>query len=290
MNSFIHDVGNDPAVSHPFGATATEYDVAFTQTRLGCWLREAVWKLLATVFYPGDHVLELGCGTGEDAIWLAKRGVHVVATDAAPAMLDTTCRKAEAAGVTDCLTFTQLDLTDIGYWISGIGELVQSENPKSEIRNPKFDGAFSNFGAFNCVPDRRPIAEALSRWVRPGGHVVLVVMGPFCPWEIAWHLLHGEVGTAFRRLRSGIEAQIGEGAVVHVWYPSPRRLQAEFAPHFRHLKTVGIGVLLPPSYLSHLVERWPGWFERMAAWDRRLGQVFPWTWLNDHYLVVFERV
>jgi hypothetical protein len=152
-----------------------------------------------------------------------------------------------------------------------------------------FDGAFSNFGALNCLPTRQPIAEALAGWVRPGGQVVVVVMGPLCPWELGWYLLHGQPRPAFRRLRPGVEAHIGTGATVRVWYPSPRRLRAEFAPDFRHLETAGIGAFLPPSYLDHLVERWPRAFEALAHLDRRFARTFPWTWLNDHYLAVFER-
>lgn len=269
----------------PFDTAAPAYDATFTHTRLGRWLREAVRERLAAAFQPGDLVLELGCGTGEDAIWLAQRGVQAVATDAAPAMLEVARWKAEAAGVMGRVRFEALDLGSLpDQW-----EGSPVENPHSEIRNSRFDGAFSNFGALNCLPDRRPVAEALARWVRPGGRVVLVVMGPFCPWEVAWHLGHGEACTAFRRLRPGVEAHVGHGATARVWYPSPRRLRAEFAPHFRHLETVGIGALLPPSYLNHLAERWPRFFEALALLDRRLGHVFPWTWLNDHYLTVFER-
>jgi hypothetical protein len=66
-------------------------------------------------------------------------------------------------------------------------------------------------------------------------------------------------------------------------------LKADFAPHFRPLETVGIGALLPPPYLSHLVERRPQVFERVRTLERRWRGRFPWTWLNDHYLVVMER-
>lgn len=273
----------------PFDPVAGEYDATFTHSRLGRWLREAVWQRLAAAFQSGDCVLELGCGTGEDAVWLAQRGVHVLATDASPAMLEVAQRKAKATGVKERVSFACLDLIEIGDWRLEI-PIVQSpiSNPQSPIS--KYDGAFSNFGALNCLPDRRPVAEALAQWVRPGGQVMFVVMGPLCPWDVVWHLGHGEARTAFRRFRSGIEANTGEDATVRVWYPSPRRLRAEFAPYFRHLETAGIGTVLPPSYLNHLVDRWPRLFEKLVVVDRRLGRVFPWTWLNDHYLAVFERV
>jgi SAM-dependent methyltransferase len=263
-------------LAQPFDAAAPSYDTDFTERRLGRWLREAVWGYLGAAFQPGEHVLELGCGTGEDAVWLARRGVRVEATDGSPAMLAAAQRKVAETKVGDRVSFSHLDLNAIG----------------SEFRIPHsafYDGAFSNFGALNCVPDRRPIAEALAGAVRSGGRVVLVVMGPLCPWEWAWHLGHGQAGTAFRRFRRGVEAHVGDGRTVRVWYPSPRRLCAEFAPEFKHIETVGIGAFLPPSYFAHLVDRWPRMFGGLAKLDSSLGRFFPWTWLNDHYLMVLER-
>ena len=114
-------------------------------------------------------------------------------------------------------------------------------------------------------------------------------MGPLCPWEWGWYLARGRLRTAFRRFRRGGAARVGDGAMTRVWYPSPRRLRTEFEPYFRPLQTLGIGVLLPPTFARSLVDRRPGFFERLAALDRRAGRVFPGTWLNDHYLTLFER-
>lgn len=262
----------------PFDGAAATYDATFTDTRLGRLLREAVWARLARHFQPGMRILELNCGTGEDAIWLARRGLHVTATDSSPAMLAVAQAKAERAGVADRVVFRLVDLARSGDWRVG-----------NRDWGGRFDGVLSNFGGLNCVADRRPLAASLARVVRPGGRVALVVMGPLYPWEVAWHLAHGEVRTAFRRFRSGVEARVGDGAAVRVWYPAPRRLRGEFAPCFRHLETVGIGLLLPPSYLDHLVEQWSRLFELLASADRRLGDLPPAAWLSDHYLSVFER-
>lgn len=259
--------------SHPFDAAAADYDATFTSTRLGRWLREGVWERLETLFRPGDCVLELGCGTGTDAVWLAQHGVRVVATDAAPAMLEIARRKAAAAGVASQIEFRQLDLTELHGWTPG----------------RTFDGLLSNFGALNCLSGWGSVAETVAGWLRPGARAALVVMGPFCPWEVAWHLLHGDVRTALRRFRGGGEAHVGAGETMRVWYPSPRRLHSRFAPFFRRVETVGIGTLLPPTYLRHLVERWPALFERMTTWERRYRTTFPWTWLNDHYLMVLVK-
>lgn len=44
---------------------------------------------------PGD-VLELGCGTGGDALWLARQGWHVTAVDVSPTLPPRTAWTAES--------------------------------------------------------------------------------------------------------------------------------------------------------------------------------------------------
>jgi SAM-dependent methyltransferase len=257
----------------PFDAAAASYDTTFTDTRLGRWLRAGVWRQLAALFAPGERVLELGCGTGEDAVWLARRGVRVTATDISTGMLAAARAKAHAAGLAGMVDFAVLD----------IGA------PGLEAGRGAFDGAFSDFGALNCVPDRRPLAGMLAGLVRPGGRVALVVMGPLCPWEFGYNLARGRRARAMRRLRAGQAGRVAEGVTIGVWYPSPRRLRAELASDFRHVRTVGIGALLPPSGFDRAVERMPGLFGTLALLEERVRGNFPWSWLNDHYMAIFER-
>jgi SAM-dependent methyltransferase len=270
--------------AHPFDAVAAEYDARFSSRRLGRWLREAVWQRLEPLFQPGDQVLELGCGTGEDALWLARRGCRVTATDASTAMLAIAQQKADAAGLRGAISFQQLDLGRLPDRLDGEVRGLADGPPANQL-----DGALSNFGALNCLADRRPLAAWLAERIRPGGRVALVVMGPCCPWEVAWHLAHGQLHSATRRFRAGGRAALGAGPGLRVWYPSPRRLQAELAPHFRLRRTQAIGVLLPPGELAHLADRWPRAFARLASLERQTGGWWVWSWLSDHYLAIFER-
>lgn len=261
------------ALAHPFDAVAPGYDAAFTDHVLGRWLRDRVHERLACAFAPGSHVLEVGCGTGEDAVLLARRGVRVTATDASRAMLAAARAKVARAGVGDLVSLAQLDL----------------DAPGGAAAHGLFDGAFSNFGALNCVADRRRVAEALADAIVPRGRVVLVLMGPLCAWEVAYGLARARPRTAFRRLRAGALAHVGAGATARVWYPSPRRLRRELDPWFRHRETLALGVLLPPSYLADLVTRRPRAFGSLSQLERRIAHRFPFPWLADHYVSVFER-
>jgi SAM-dependent methyltransferase len=60
---------------------------------------------------PG-RVLDLGCGEGADAIWLAQRGWQVVAVDVSTTALTRAAEDAAAAGVAERIRFEQHDLAE----------------------------------------------------------------------------------------------------------------------------------------------------------------------------------
>jgi ubiquinone/menaquinone biosynthesis C-methylase UbiE len=63
---------------------------------------------------PGSHILEIGCGTGTLSLLMAEKGAQVTAIDMSPGMLSEARTKAEEAGLTNAITFHQLDVTELG--------------------------------------------------------------------------------------------------------------------------------------------------------------------------------
>lgn len=59
----------------------------------------------------GGRALDLGCGEGGDAMWLAERGWDVVAVDVSTTALERAKADAEARGVLSRIDFQQHDLT-----------------------------------------------------------------------------------------------------------------------------------------------------------------------------------
>lgn len=264
-----------------FDRVATEYDVDFTDTDLAHELRQAVWSRLAQYFKRGMHVLELGCGTGEDALWLAKNGVRVTATDVSQAMLDVTRHKVAQAGVAD---FVETFVLDAAAPRSGVTSARFGE------RTQAFDGAFANFGGLNCVENLAPLAQALAGWIKPHGHLVLVLMNRWCAWEIVWHLLHLQPRVAFRRMRrGGVEARVG-GGIVRTWYPSIGSIRRVFSPSFEVKRVIGLGVFLPPSYLERIVAKRPRLFQTLIGLERATAKVSPFSNLADHVIIEFNRL
>ncbi|BBY30246.1 class I SAM-dependent methyltransferase [Mycolicibacterium sediminis] len=63
-------------------------------------------------FPSAGYALELACGSGSVAVWLARRGSHVTAVDVSPVAIAAAVRLAEAAGVADRCRFSVVDLDD----------------------------------------------------------------------------------------------------------------------------------------------------------------------------------
>ena len=254
----------------PFDALAARYDASFTDTELGRRYRNAVWRRFAACFPPGGRVLELNCGTGADAVELARRGVSVLATDIAPAMVERTAAKAAAAGLADRVTTRVLDVADLG-------QLVGEE--------PNFDGALSNFGGLNCVADLAAVAGDLAAVLRPGAKALVCLMGPYVPGEWLWFLAHGQPRKAARRLASPV---LWHG--VEIRYPSVGQAKRAFRPAFQVSRTWGLGGLLPPPAAESCATRQPRLVELLDTVERRF-ETFPLlARLADHYVLELVRL
>jgi SAM-dependent methyltransferase len=252
-----------------FDAMADSYDRQFTRTTIGAMMRRAVWARCAARFASGSRVLEMNCGTGEDALWLVQHGIEVLATDVSPAMLRAAENKLTTSSGPAHARFQRLAWEELETFDEG-----------------PFDGVLSNFGGLNCVSDLRGSARALAAKLRPGAPAILCIMGPSVPWEWAWFLAQGNPAAAFRRLRRNGARWSG----ITVQYPSITKSHRAFAPEFRLLRVSAIGALLPPPYTEAQMVRFPRVVAALDRIERRFETLWPLPTLADHYLLELERV
>jgi len=257
----------DSSEATAFDGIAQDYDAEFTATVLGQELRARVWKRLSAVFAGRERILELGCGTGEDAVWLARAGHRVVATDASPEMIRVARLKAIAAGCADRIEFHCVPMESLD-WFRPEGRL---------------DGVFSNFGAVNCVADPARLSRALATRLEAGSPLVFVVMGRYVPWEWAWYLARGDSKRAFRRFKK--EGAEWRGLTIR--YPVPRALTRSLAPGFITRRTTALGFALPPSYASAWVQEQPAIFGGLKAIESATCRFT--AGLADHYILEASR-
>jgi SAM-dependent methyltransferase len=262
-----------PPPDAAFDALAADYDTDFTDTPIARYLRQRVHARLVEHFSQGTCVLELGCGTGEDALFLAQHGVNVTATDASPRMLAIAREKAANAGASACFDTALLDFHQLPD--SGFDDL---------------DGAFSNFGAINVLADYRALACWLSERVRFGGVVAFGVMGPRCLWELLWHGLHGDFQTATRRWRRSAHFQESDTAdPIEIYYPSVAQLSTAFAPYFERVYVQPLGFWLPPSDVYGVIEKRQRLLRTFIAIEHHTFH-FPFLAnYADHYWIEFCR-
>src|SRR5262249_6944977 len=162
---------------------------------------------------------------------LAERGVQVVATDSSSQMIDVTTQRARENARQNLIQPL----------------LLPAEQIATLRTDELFDGAFSNFGALNCVEDLRQLAEDLAMLLKPGAEALLCLMGARCLWEMFWYSAQGNKSKAFRRLNhDGVTAKIADGALIRVRYPLVRSLARTFAPDFQLKSIKGVGVVVPP--------------------------------------------
>lgn len=252
----------------PFDSMAADYDRSFTTSAIGQRMRAAATIRIDAAFGPGDQVLELNCGTGEDAVRLASRGVRVLATDSSLQMLEMTRAKVGRAGLTGMIDTAPLAIEDLPLATSGA-----------------FDGVLSNFGGLNCVSDLPAVSRGLAAMLRPGGRALLCVMGPAVPWEWCWYLAQGQPRKAFRRMRRGGTRWRGRT----IRYPSIGAVGRAFAPHFTRRRVSAVGALVPPTYAEAWAVRHPRMLAAFDRIERRIETLPPLPWLADHYLIELER-
>lgn len=273
-------MSSDQEIAHAFDQIAADYDAAYGPegNAVMGWMRQESLTFLKQTFPSGSSLLELGCGTGAEAVALARAGRCVIATDIAPRMAALTQAKAQAAGVGD-------RVQAIAMPASGAVALHPAQ---------PFDGAYASFGGLNCEANLPAVGQALARLLKPDACFVTSIMGRTCLFEIAWYLAHLRPQRAFRRLRRGwqpapVAGEEGREVTVPTRYLSVRDLNRAFGDDFAVEDVWALPLLLPPPYADRLFrQRWAV-FSRVEPVERRLRHWWPWRHLGDHLVVVLRR-
>jgi SAM-dependent methyltransferase len=248
-----------------FDREAPGYDLGFGTNPAGLVFRRVFQDRLLRVLTPGSRVLDVGCGTGEDALALAGAGYVVRGVDPSPAMVGRARAKAAGRGIPE---------SRLAFDVRG------AEDPWDGV-GPPFDAACSDFGALNCADPRRA-GEGMARALRPGARVVVSLLGRYPLPSVVHRLVTGRGEPRSRR-----PPRVA-GVRVPVWYATPARARKRLGRAFEWRRAWALGVLVPGPDHRAWAERNPQLFGALAALE---GLARGWPvlrGLGDH--VVLEGV
>jgi ubiquinone/menaquinone biosynthesis C-methylase UbiE len=275
-NTSIHTSAVHTNATAAFDTAAAEYDTAFSFSQTGTLQRKRVHHFLKkqAASLNGKNVLELNCGTGEDALWLAGYGAKVLATDqSANMMAQLQSKLQEAQGL------------DIHTMQCAFNEVMH----KLPLQSADF--ILSNFGGLNCISSVQmaSLASNLELIAKDDAQLALVVMSKKCWWEKIYFRLKGNKQAARRRQSDGPVTVSFGSEVLPVWYYHPREIEKIFAAGFTKLYQKPVGIFLPPSYMEGYFEKRKWLLKFLYGTEKLLGHCSFLAPYADHYLIVFKK-
>ena len=139
--------------------------------------RERIWSGRVNAQLPGilagvvpGRALDLGCGEGGDAVWLAENGWQVTAVDISETAIGRAAAAADARGVRDRIEFERHDLSDT--FPEGTFDLISAQFLHSTVRleRPRF-----------CATRPTPWPQGQARHRRPRRTAAVFKEGPARP-------------------------------------------------------------------------------------------------------------
>ena len=262
----------------PFDILATSYDQDFTRTAIGRLQRERVWCVLTQLLGRMNktlNILEINCGTGEDALMLASLGHHVWASDASAVMVEKAKQKAGIEYNNKlAVKFAQCSFKEIS----------------TNFNHHSFDIVFSNFGGLNCISSKEleELSSSLAAITHAESRLVFVVMSRCCIWETLFFAFKGRLKQAFRRQRKSVVFSKGESNM-NIYYYQPENFRNIFSSSFNQENVLPVGFAIPPSYLESFFAKRGGWLQRLQAWDNGWANKSFLSRLSDHFCITLKK-
>ena len=256
-----------------FDSVAEDYDGPRGNNSLIQDMRDEMWRWLDRTFAPGSRLIDLGCGTGLDAVRMAHLGHRVTATDWSAQMIARTAdraRRESVAGPVEALAV-------------GAHELERLDGKAI------YDGAYSNLGPLNCVPDLKHVSAECARLLKPGGALVFTVIGRVCPWEIVHYTRRWRLARVKLRFAPNVVPVGMNKRTIWTRYYTPLEFYGEFERDFTLELYRGMCIFAPPPYLTWVRDKHPRIYERLWRMDRRMAGWAILRSMGDHFLIIMRK-
>ncbi|MCW3078220.1 MAG: class SAM-dependent methyltransferase [Bacteroidetes bacterium] len=254
-----------------FNNYASLYDEHFSDTLIGNAQRSRVHDYLVTLNLKEKVGLELNCGTGKDAVFLANRCKRIVCTDISTSMMEITNGKTSS-------------LKNVSVLNSSIQEVHTNT---SEV----FDFVFSNFGGLNCLSKEEllSVTQKSLSFTHANSDLLFVIMSKKCIWEKVYFACKGNIKNALRRRSGNCTVKENDKHEFPVYYYSPAEIQDIFSPNYTIERCLPVGLFVPPSYLNIFFNKRKFLFSVLLKLDNIFSKVSLFSDYADHYLIHLKR-
>ena len=273
--SWSNVIQPEPVTEHTqkaFDAAAPVYDSEYENLVAIKRIRFITSRMLLRYFARGEALLELNCGTGTDAVHLARHGINVLATDFSPMMIHEAQKKIASQQLEKFVSTQILSYLDL-----------------KNLRYRVFDGVYSNLGGLNCTNELYTVARDIAVLIKPGGYFIATVMSDLALWEMLAFLTRGKRRSALRRRNpEGCLADF-HGGKVRTYYYSPQNFLKYFSEFFEPVEIMGLNIFTPPPNSTQAYNTLGGFVHILEKLDDALAHVYPFYRLGDHFLTVLKR-
>lgn len=257
-------------VAEAFSRKATLYDSFGLDHSHLEWMRAVVRSHVLAFLHPDARILEINAGTGADALFFARLGYTVHATDIAPGMLEQIRLKIERHQLAARLSCEPRSFTRL-----------------EGVQGKPYDYLFSNMGGVNCIEDLTLITASIPSILRTGGFVTWVVMPPICPWELA-QALRGRFQLARRRLSPGGVLANVEGVHFMTYYYTPQQVLQAFGASFKLCRLHGLSVFTPTADVKGFPEKHPRLYRSLRWLDGRFASRPQFNGWGDFFILTLQ--
>ena len=262
-------------VSWAFDSASEEYDFTIGRNYINSWIRRRSIGILLGYTRRDDVLLEVGCGTGKEAIEISKSVREVVATDISSGMVDLLRRKLASSRMPRRVTPVKVGASEIAQ--------VSGRLPGGKVRV-----SYSFNGALNCEPKLADFATQLAGLLEPEGLFLCSIRNTLCLSEMVAHAAALQFDKATPRKKQPIMISVG-GVDIPSTYYSPGEFAGFFRPHFRVEKLVALPGLLPPAYLSDYYLQARPLAPMIERAELALSGHFPLNRFGDQSFFVFRK-
>ncbi len=266
-----HDLeGYYQHIDEVFSRAAVIYDWKIQANFVNRSIRSVEISTLLKYSRPGMSVLELGHGTGEEALkYIKETGNHVTGIDVAHGMAEFARDKIAR---------------------NGLGHLFQSNViPASRMGElgETFDIVYSFNGLINTEPDMERLIDGLLKITHRGSFFIVSFRNTSCFGETIISM--SGRGRRAVRARKANEVNVEVvGEKVASRYYSSFEIRKILGKNFRIRETLGLAVLFPPYLADKLSQRHLSSLISFA--DRLMGRLPVLNCLGDEVLIVAERI